>query len=279
MQSLSKQRYKKAGSALYLPLTRAQKTLLPGSKEILEREGLKAEILRSAVKPELWEEWVKAKVSQGVDVIIANPKLVETGLDLLDFPTLIFHQTGYSVYTLRQASRRSWRIGQNRDVKVYYLFYRNTIQEKALQLMGSKMEASLAIEGKFSEEGLLAMTQGEDMSTALAKALVDGLDVEGAEDIWRKINEKNAEMTGKEVTEDLQSEPGEEKESDEAKKSTPKPKPIKIDPNKVVYVDFMTFVGNKRKKRKVKKMALTQAEFDEMVDNTEKQIQAQFSLF
>jgi hypothetical protein len=204
---------------------------------------------------------------------------VETGLDLLDFPTLIFHQTGYSVYTLRQASRRSWRIGQDRDVKVYYLFYRNTIQEKALQLMGSKMEASLAIEGKFSEEGLLAMTQGEDMSTALAKALVNGLEVEGAEGIWRKINEKNAEMTGKEVTEDLQSEPGDEKESEEAKESTPKPKPIKIGPNKVVYVDFMTFVGNKRKKRKVKKMALTQAEFNEMVDNTEKQIQAQLSLF
>ena len=145
--------------------------------------------------------------------------------------------------------------------------------------MGSKMEASLAIEGKFSEEGLLAMTQGEDMSTALAKALVDGLDVEGAEGIWRKINEKNAEMTGKEVTEDLQSEPGDQKESEKAKEQTPKPEPIKKDPNKVVYVDFMTFVGNKRKKRKVKKMALTQAEFDEMVDNTEKQIHAQFSLF
>jgi len=86
-------------------------------------------------------------------------------------------------------------------------------------------------------------------------------------------------MTGKEVTEDLQSEPDDEKESEETKESTPEPKPIKIDPNKVVYVDFMTFVGNKRKKRKVKKMALTQAEFDEMVDNTEKQVQAQFSLF
>jgi len=49
-------------------------------------------------------------------------------------------------------------IGQNRDVKVYYLFYRHTIQEKALQLIGSKMEASLAIEGKFNEEGPLAMT-------------------------------------------------------------------------------------------------------------------------
>lgn len=94
------------------------KDITPRLKEILEREGIKVEIPRSVVKPELREEWVKSKVSQGIDVIIANPKLVETGLNLLDFPTLIFHQTGYSVYTLRQASRRSRRIGQNRDVKV-----------------------------------------------------------------------------------------------------------------------------------------------------------------
>jgi len=121
--------------------------------------------------------------------------------------------------------------------------------------------------------------QGEDMSTALAKALVNGLDVEGAEGIWRKINEKNAEMTGKEVTEDLPGEPDDEKESEEAKESTPKPKTIKKDPNKDVYVDFMTFVGNKRKKRKVKKMALIQAEFDEMIFEKGEQIQVQFSLF
>jgi hypothetical protein len=34
------------------------------------------------------------------------------GLDLLAFPTLYFYETGYSLHTLRQASRRSWRIGQ-----------------------------------------------------------------------------------------------------------------------------------------------------------------------
>jgi hypothetical protein len=43
----------------------------------------------------------------------------------------------------------------------------------------SKLEAALAIEGKFSEEGLMAMTAGEDMTTAMAKALVEGLEVKG----------------------------------------------------------------------------------------------------
>jgi len=253
------------------------KDITPRLKEILEREGLKVEILRSTVKPELREEWVKKRVEEGVDVLIANPKLVETGLDLLDFPTLIFHQTGYSVYTLRQASRRSWRIGQDRDVKIYYLFYKGTIQEKALQLMGSKMEASLAIEGKFSEEGLMAMTQGEDMSTALAKALVEGINVEGAEDIWRKINLKNVEMTGKKVT-DIPIKPEMESEPDIVAKPEQISKQKEKDPDKVLFVDFVKFVGDKRKRKKRESITVTKAELSEMLKDN-KRSHAQLRLF
>jgi len=160
-------------------------------QERLIDEGINAEILRASVDPEKREDWIHRKVESGTDVVIANPKLVQTGLDLYDFPDLIFYQTGYSIFTLRQASRRSWRIGQRQPVSVNYLYYRPTMQEKAMQLMGSKLEASLAIEGKFSEEGLLAMTQGEDMTTALAKTLVNGLETEGVEQMWSKLNEAN----------------------------------------------------------------------------------------
>jgi len=162
-------------------------------QEMLMDEGINAEILRYTVKPEKREEWIREKVRSGTDVVIANPKLVQTGLDLYDFPTLVFYQTGYSIFTLRQASRRSWRIGQDKEVNVHYLYYRPTMQERAIPLSGmvSKLEASLAIEGKFSEEGLLAMTQGEDMTTAMAKALVDGLEGEGVEQIWSKLNQRN----------------------------------------------------------------------------------------
>jgi len=176
------------------------------TKDVTERlqgllldEGIHAEVLRSSVPPEKREGWIRDKVDGGTQVVIANPKLVQTGLDLYDFPTLTFYQTGYSIHSLRQASRRSWRIGQDRDVRVYYLYYKPTLQERAMQLMGSKLEASLAIEGKFSEEGLLAMTQGEDMTTALAKALVDGLEDEGVEEVWSKLNQTNAAYRGKEA--------------------------------------------------------------------------------
>ena len=234
-------------------------------KETLQKNGVKAEILRSSTAPEQREEWVHQKVKEGIKVIIANPKLVETGLDLYDFPTMIFYQTGYSVFTLRQASRRSWRIGQNKDVKIYYLFYRRTMQERALQLMGSKMEASLAIEGKFSEEGLLAMTQGQDMTTAMAKALVEGLEVEGAEQIWKKLNQNN-----------LKTKPKEQREETEVPgpKTVIIPEQKKEDPNRVVFVDFVTYI-NKRKK--IEKKTLTLGELENI--GRENRGTVQLSLF
>lgn len=157
-------------------------------QELLMDESISTQVLRYSVPPEKREDWLKSVVESGAQVVIANPRLVQTGLDLYDFPSLCFYQTGYSIYSLRQASRRSWRIGQEKPVSVSYLYYRPTMQERAMHLMGSKLEASLAIEGKFSEEGLLAMTQGEDMTTALARSLADGLEGEGVEQVWAKLN-------------------------------------------------------------------------------------------
>ncbi|MFR8333599.1 MAG: helicase C-terminal domain-containing protein [Oscillospiraceae bacterium] len=59
------------------------------------------------------EEWVEKRVKSGLQVLITNPRCVETGLDLNAFTTLIFYSMGYNLFTLRQASRRSWRINQN----------------------------------------------------------------------------------------------------------------------------------------------------------------------
>ncbi len=60
-------------------------------KEILIRYGVSAEILRSSVEPEQREEWLRQEVREDVQVVIGKPILVQTGLDLLDFPTIIFY--------------------------------------------------------------------------------------------------------------------------------------------------------------------------------------------
>lgn len=75
----------------------------------------------------------------------------------------------YNLFTLRQASRRSWRIGQRRECRVYYLYYDGTMQAAAMALMGRKMQAAQALEGKFSTDGLVALS-GDDATVEMALA-------------------------------------------------------------------------------------------------------------
>jgi hypothetical protein len=114
---------------------------------------------------------------------------VETGLDLLAFPTLYFYETGYSLHTLRQASRRSWRIGQRQAVRVKFVTYPGTMQETCLRLMGKKMLIALMMEGKFSGEGLQSLDTDEDLMSAMARELVEKAGVgESADAAWRELD-------------------------------------------------------------------------------------------
>ena len=115
--------------------------------DFLTRHGFRVAVMKAdAVAPDRREAWVADRVKQGVDVLICHPRLVQTGLDLVDFPTICWAETDYSVYVMRQASRRSWRIGQTRLVKVVFMSYRNTLQADALKLVAKKLQSSLAVE-------------------------------------------------------------------------------------------------------------------------------------
>lgn len=141
----------------------------------LEDNGIKAITMTSSVKSSTREEWINKKLEEGYDVILCNPSLVETGLDLLAFTTIVFYQMGYNLFTMRQASRRSWRLSQEKDVQVYFLYYKETLQETILSLMASKLQASMAIEGKFTEEGLNAMSNNDDILNQIAMSVTDGI--------------------------------------------------------------------------------------------------------
>ena len=122
--------------------------------DILTRHGFRVAVMKAdAVAPNKREKWVADRVKQGIDVMICHPRLVQTGLDLIDFQTLCWYETDYSVYVMRQASRRSWRIGQTRPVKVVFMSYRNTLQADALKLVAKKLQSSLAVEGELPEDG------------------------------------------------------------------------------------------------------------------------------
>ena len=145
-------------------------------EDILTRHGFRVAVMKAdAVAPDKREKWVEEKVKQGIDVMVCHPRLVQTGLDLIDFPTLCWFETDYSTYVMRQASRRSWRIGQTRPVKVVFMSYRNTLQADALKLVAKKLQSSLAVEGELPEDGLAAYgDDGDDLMMALARRIVSG---------------------------------------------------------------------------------------------------------
>ena len=116
--------------------------------------------LPSTIQAAKRKEWIE---KNPCNILICNPELVKTGLTLLQFPTIIFYETTYNVSTLKQASRRSWRIGQTKAVKVIFMAYENTPQHKALELIGAKVAAANSLEGRLSgDDDLSSMGDSDD---------------------------------------------------------------------------------------------------------------------
>ena len=170
--------------------------------DFLTRHGFRVAVMKAdAVAPDRREAWVADRVKQGVEVLICHPRLVQTGLDLVDFPTICWAETDYSVYTMRQASRRSWRIGQTRPVKVVFMSYRNSLQADALKLVARKLQSSLAVEGELPEDGLAAYgDDGDDIMMALARKIVNGEEQDEAETVEAVFAQaRDAEAVGEEL--------------------------------------------------------------------------------
>jgi hypothetical protein len=162
-------------------------------KWVFEQAGLRTAVLKSSVPTDAREAWYEARLAEGVQVVICHPKLVETGLDLLDFPTIYFYETGYSLFTLRQASRRSWRIGQKHAVRVKFLMYAGSVQETQIRLMGKKLLVAMMMEGKFSGEGLDGFEEDDDMMSSMVRELLEEGGVgESADAIWQNLERERA---------------------------------------------------------------------------------------
>ena len=169
--------------------------------DILTKHGFRAAVMKAdAVAPDRREAWVAQQVEKGIDVLICHPRLVQIGLDLIDFPTIVWAETDYSVYTMQQASRRSWRIGQTRTVKVVFMAYRGTLQADALKLVAQKLQSSLAVEGELPEDGLAAFgDDGDDIMLALARKIVNG-DEEEEESVEEAFAQaREAEASGEDM--------------------------------------------------------------------------------
>jgi len=165
---------------------------------VLNDAGHRVACLKAdTVTPERREDWVAQQVRAGLGVLLVHPRLVQTGLDLVDFPTIVWQEVEYSIYTMRQASRRSWRIGQRLPVRVVYLAYRGTLQAQALTLVAKKLKASLAVEGDLDDEGLATFgDDGEDLLMALARSLTEqvGTNEESLEGLFAEVRDSERDQ-------------------------------------------------------------------------------------
>lgn len=161
----------------------------PRLATILERAGLRVRVLRQNVAPSRREEWVRRE-SPRCDVLICNPKLVETGLDLLAYPSMVFFETEYSLYTLMQAARRSWRLGQTEPVEVYWLAYEGTMEHRAIALVGRKIGAAGLVYG---DEAAAALAEqagaGRGLLHELAQEVIQGAAIQDLTDLFVQANQ------------------------------------------------------------------------------------------
>ncbi|RIK36106.1 MAG: hypothetical protein DCC55_28345 [Chloroflexi bacterium] len=147
----------------------------PHLQSILAQAGIRAVILPDSLPPAKREAWIDARVHD-IDVLITNPRKVETGLDLIKFATIICYEVEYSLYTLWQFMRRVWRLGQTKPAKVIFLVYQHTLEESALALIGEKMKAALLLYGDNAASAITADADAGEGSllNELASRILNG---------------------------------------------------------------------------------------------------------
>lgn len=159
----------------------------PRLKKVLEAVGAKVCILSTTTtKTNNRSEWLEKKIEdEGYDVCIVSQELVKVGLDLICTPTLIFYQFSWSLFTINQAARRAWRIGQTEECRIFYLAYANSYQEQMAHLIAKKKKAAAAISGDVSSDGLSAMLGDEgDLQAMLVNSIKKGEVVKGSAEEW-----------------------------------------------------------------------------------------------
>lgn len=142
----------------------ATKDIQPRLEKIIRENvpAAKPYILKNTVSAERREKVIEQQVKAGVNVLICNPELVKTGLDLLAFSTLIFYEIVFNLSTLLQAASRSYRLNQEADeCEVVFMFYEGTMEHTAVQLMSRKQRAAKILTGDTGLTGLDALTEGE----------------------------------------------------------------------------------------------------------------------
>lgn len=147
--------------------------ITPRLQQLITRAGFRVTTLTAAVPPKKRLDWLKDQAKRGLNALVTNPRLVATGLDLLEYPSIFYFESDYHIPTIRQSSKRSWRIGQTEPVLVSASLYGGTLQEQAWALIAAGIRASLYTEGTVATQAMSEFHQDDDLTMALIKFILD----------------------------------------------------------------------------------------------------------
>ena len=184
------------------------------------------------------------------------------------------HPMGIACKIFKDMFRAFYGITQKNPVKVYYLTYSDTMQTRAMKLIATKLETSLALEGELTDKGLSALSESSDsMTRQLAKALLEQIDDSGSlKDMWaayrRKEIQVDCNVSGSKPVEvkadDLPT--NVEKMSVEAEQIG----------DKVLKVSFTEYVGRRKKTTRIE---VKKSELDKMMKEKDGPVSVQLRLF
>ena len=104
----------------------------------LEKEGIESICLTGAVPKEERLKLVERFSKENVPVFLISLKAGGTGLNLTAADIVIHYDPWWNIAAQNQATDRAHRIGQEKQVTVYRLITKNTIEENILTLQEAK---------------------------------------------------------------------------------------------------------------------------------------------
>lgn len=106
------------------------------------RRGIKYHMITGAVDKKKRKEEVDAFQNDDSNVFLISLKAGGTGLNLTKAQAVIHFDPWWNVSAQNQATDRAYRIGQTKNVLVYQLLMKNTIEEKIYEMQKRKKEMS-----------------------------------------------------------------------------------------------------------------------------------------
>lgn len=162
---------------------------------LLQKHGIDSEILDVNTTTNVGRfEWLEKQHQKGKKVLIMSMALVQVGLDLLHWPTLIYWQLHDNENVLRQSGRRAWRIGQDRECRIKYFVSEKTYHMTQFRRLMSKRISAMIVEGRIERSSHLAKFAGNE-STSLTRDLAIELSAAELTETWKSAAESDIDQS------------------------------------------------------------------------------------